>query len=120
LEKFQGVWGLTSREKAGQGVEYADDTVTMTFTGNHWVFKSGDEVLQAGTFTVDAGKDPKHFDFTVTEGGNLGRTGYAIFRFDGKRFRYCANDSGADTRPTDFTTKEGDGRYCMNWRNAKK
>lgn len=61
---------------------------------------------------------PKWFNFTSTVGGNA--TGFAVFSFDGDSFKYCATDAGPTARPTDFTTKVGDGRYCITWKKVKK
>jgi uncharacterized protein (TIGR03067 family) len=119
LEKLQGTWIAVSHEAAGQSTRTKDDTSTITFTGDKWVTKIGDAVAQSGTFAiVDAKKSPKSFNFTSIVGGNA--TGYAIYAFDGDTFKYCAQDAGPTSRPNDFATKAGDGRYFITWKKAKK
>jgi uncharacterized protein (TIGR03067 family) len=118
VSELGGTWAKVSGEEAGVATEAGAEPDTFVVEGNRWVYKSGDKVLQAGTFTIDASKSPKHFTFTVTEGGNVGGVGYAIYKRDGDTFAYCA--AGPDARPTDFTTKPGDGRYILTWKKAKK
>lgn len=113
LEKLQGVWVLVSVERNAQAVPNQDKTVTMTFSANKWVCKGAGE----GPFElVDATKDPKKWNFNNT---TMGVTGYGIYLLDGDTFKYCAHDAGPEARPADFTTKNGDGRYCLAWKRSK-
>jgi len=119
VDKLQGTWILVSREEGGQVTRPEAETITFTVTGDKWVWKDGDIVVQAGTFKlVDLTKSPKQWEYTVTEGGNIGGIGYSIYQLDGDAFQYCSTGS-SETRPTDFTTKDGDGRYCCVWKRAK-
>jgi uncharacterized protein (TIGR03067 family) len=117
LEKLQGTWILVSRAEGGQVIRAGGDSTTMTYTGNQWVWKNGQAVAQAGTWTVVAiGKTATSYNGRVTEGFNLGTGAMGIFRLEGDTFRYCEGPS----RPADFTTKRGDGCYCCTWKRAKK
>lgn len=116
LEKFQGKWTLVSREEAGRLVRAADDSTTFTVSGAEWVWKENGVVIQYGAFKLtDPSTNPKQFEFTASDGG----VGYSIYQFDGDEFKYCAHGSPA-ARPTDFTTKAGDGRYCCIWKRSEK
>jgi len=122
VSDLEGTWTQVSHQ-AGDAPVFpaADEPPTFIVAGNKWAYKSaGGGVLQAGTFTLDETTSPKHFTFTVTEGGNVGGVGYAIYKLDGDTFVYYACDAGPDARPTDFTTKPGDGRYMLTWKRAKK
>ncbi len=117
LKKLQGSWILVSRAEAGRVVLARGDSTTMTYTGNRWVWKQGQTVIQAGTWEVVAiGKTAISYNGRVTEGFNLGARAMGIFQFAGDTFKYCEGPS----RPSDFTTKQGDGCYCCTWKRAKK
>jgi uncharacterized protein (TIGR03067 family) len=117
LKKLQGTWVLVSRAEGGEVIRATDDSTTMTYTGNKWVWKRGETVVQAGTWKVVAtGKKATSYKNHVTGGGNLGAEALGIFRFEGDGFKYCEGPS----RPTDFTTRNGDGCYCCTWKRAKK
>jgi len=71
----------------------------------------------AGPFElVDATKDPKKWEFTNTTTGVIG---YGIYQIEDDTFKNCAHDADPAARPADFTTKNGDGRYCLVWKWAK-
>ena len=117
LEKLQGTWVLVSREEGGVVVRFNDDSITFIVTGNKWAWKDKGVVVQAGVWKlVDIDKAAKSYDNLATEGFNEGGTAKGIYLVEGDTLKYC---EGA-TRPTEFTTKEGDGRYCCTWKRAKK
>jgi uncharacterized protein (TIGR03067 family) len=119
-DKLQGVWFLISREAGGRVTYYGDDDTTLTFTDDKWATRLGDKVQQAGTFmVVDALGDPTSFEWTTTEGIGSGKTSSGVFRFEGDDLTYCVTTAGSDPRPSDFTTKAGDGRWCVTWRHRR-
>lgn len=113
LEKLQGAWILVSVERNAQAVPNQDKTVTMAFSANKWTALGGEGPFEL----VESTKDPKKWDFTNTAAGV---TGYGIYEIDGDSFKYCAHDAGPEARPADFTTKNGDGRYCLVWKRARQ
>jgi uncharacterized protein (TIGR03067 family) len=117
MKKLQGTWILVSRAEGGQVIRAKGDTTTMTYTGNRWVWRHGQTVVQAGTWEVVAvGKTATSYHNRVTGGANLGAQALGIFQFAGDTFKYCEGPS----RPSDFTTRQGDGCYCCTWKRAKK
>lgn len=116
LDKFQGTWTLISREEAGQVTRAEGDTITFHVTGDKWAWKENGVVIQQGTLKLtDLSKNPKQFEYTAGDGA----VGYSVYQFDRDGFKYCSTGS-PNTRPTDFTTKDGDGRYCCVWKRAKR
>lgn len=75
VSEWEGTWAKVSGEEAGVVTEAGAEPDTFVVKGNHWAYKSGDTVFQAGTFTIDETKSPKQFTFTVTEGGDNGGVG---------------------------------------------
>jgi uncharacterized protein (TIGR03067 family) len=117
LEKFQGTWVLVSTARIGKVFINDDKTRTITFSGKKWVEKRGEKVIQGGTFQLDdVAKDPKQWTIlsSITDPP---QTGFGIYQFDGDILKYCRHDELA-RRPTDFTTKDGDGRFCHVWKRA--
>src|SRR5437899_12122809 len=73
LKKFHGVWTFESVESGGKKAP-ADQLkgLTLTFAGDKYTVKKGDEVIQAGKQKLDPSKSPKAIDVTVTAGLNKG------------------------------------------------
>jgi uncharacterized protein (TIGR03067 family) len=73
FKKFHGLWTFES-VKAGGKKAPADQLkgVTVTFAGDKYTVKKGDEVIQVGTQKLDPSKSPKAIDVTATEGLNKG------------------------------------------------
>jgi uncharacterized protein (TIGR03067 family) len=115
-DKFQGTWILASREEGGQVSIATDNSTTFTVTGDRWVWKSGETVVQEGTFKLtDITKKPKEWEYaTVT-----GAVGYSIYEIDATSFKYCSTGA-ANNRPTAFNTTDGGGLYCCIWKRPAK
>ncbi len=59
--------------------------------------------------TIDPSKKPKTIDYDVIDGPTKGKRHLGIYELDGDTFKSCFGAPGAE-RPTDFTSKPGDGR----------
>jgi uncharacterized protein (TIGR03067 family) len=114
LGKLKGTWVLAAREEGGATAPADAGPTTLALADTRWETRSGGAVLRAGTFTIDASADPKRITFSGTDGV----TGHAIYKFDGDAFVYCAREGEPGSRPTDFTTKAGDGRLLMTWKRV--
>src|SRR5919108_6502390 len=66
-KKFQGTWTFESVETGGKEIPAAEfKGVTVTFEGDKYTVKKGDEVIEAATLKLDPSKSPKTLDVTVT------------------------------------------------------
>src|SRR2546425_6554267 len=73
LKKFQGTWTFEFVEAGGKEVPAAEfKGIRVTFEGDKYTVKKGDEVIQAATQKLDPSKSPKTLDVTVAEGPNKG------------------------------------------------
>jgi uncharacterized protein (TIGR03067 family) len=102
LKKLQGTWTFESVvEAGGKEVPAAEfKGVTVTFAGDKYTVKKGDEVIEVATLKLDPSKSPKAFDAMVDEGLNK-RTILGIYEISGDTFKVCFDPAGKK-RPTEF------------------
>jgi uncharacterized protein (TIGR03067 family) len=107
LKKIQGTWRFTKSVKDGKKVPKEDlAKMTITFKGDTWTVRKGDEVLQAGTHKFNPSKKLAQVDAVVTEGEGKGNTMKGIYELKGNTMRVCFDPEGK-ARPKSFTAKEG-------------
>lgn len=103
---FEGTWSLVSLEVNGNSI---GDSVRaaglrVEFSNNTVTFKTKDTMV-TGTFKLGAVKDLKTIETTVKNEVEKG-----IYAFDGKdTLKLCVSKAG-DAAPTEFKTKDGDGK----------
>jgi uncharacterized protein (TIGR03067 family) len=109
LKKFEGTWRFKSAEAEGNPVP-ADQLKDqwVTFQGDRFTLKQGNQEIRAGTLRLDPSKIPKAIDATVTEGQNKGSTVQGIYELQGDTARLCIAIPG-NARPTEF--KGGPGLF---------
>jgi uncharacterized protein (TIGR03067 family) len=121
LDKFQGVWTLSSYDAEGRNVRGREDKWTLTVRGNTWVQKdaTADEVREfGGTFAnLDPARKPPAVDLVNTDGPFKGTTNLGVYRLDADRLTLCWGDD--KTRPTEVNTRAGDRRGLMVWQRRK-
>src|SRR6516164_8701438 len=95
LKKFQGTWTFESVEAGGKEIPAAEfKGMTVTFEGDKYTVKKGDEVIQAATQKLDPSRSPKTLDATVTEGPNKGAVILAIYEISGDKLKVCFDEEG--------------------------
>jgi uncharacterized protein (TIGR03067 family) len=120
LKKFQGTWTFESVEAGGKKAP-ADEFkgVTITFAGDKFTVKKGDELIQAGTQKLDPSKSPKTIDVTMTEGLNKGAVMLGIYEIDGDTLKVCFDEEGKK-RPTEFRSTAGSQTFVNVHKRVKK
>jgi uncharacterized protein (TIGR03067 family) len=120
LKKFQGVWTFESVEAGGKRAP-ADELkdMTVTFAGDRYTVRKGDEVIQAGTQTLDPSRSPKAIDVTVTGGLKKGAVMPGIYEINADTLRVCF-DEGGKKRPTEFKSAAGSETFVNVHKRAKK
>src|SRR4051794_25699637 len=119
LKKFQGTWTFESVEAGGKKVP-ADEFkgITVTFEGDKYTVKKGDEVIQAATQKLDPSKSPKTLDATVAEGPNKGAVLLGIYEIRGDTLKVCFDPEGKK-RPTQFQSASGSQTLVVHKRVKK-
>jgi len=120
LKKFHGVWTFESVEAGGKKAP-ADGLrgLTVTFAGDKYTVKKGDEVIQVGTQKLDSSKSPKTIDVTMTEGVNKGAVMLGIYEIDGDTLKVCFDPQGKK-RSTEFKSTPGSGDFVNVHKRVKK
>lgn len=116
----EGVWSYESQVVDGEArpAEFLAP-MTITYQGDRWTLKRGDEVYSAGTQKVDPTKSPKAIDVTVTDGKRKGETLRGIYELDGDTLKTCFAPEGKG-RPTAFESKAGSGAYLSVQKRVRK
>jgi uncharacterized protein (TIGR03067 family) len=102
-EKLQGTWILAGLEQQGKPVpkaQLAKLHIKLIFSGDKVTFEYPDHT-EAGTYTLDAAKDPKTVDVVTDLNTSRG-----ILRLEGDNLMICGVPTGEE-RPEEFTTKPG-------------
>ena len=119
LKKFQGTWTFESVEAGGKKLP-ADQFkgITVTFEGDKYVVKRGDEVVEAATQKLDPSKSPKTLDAKVTDGPNKGAVILGIYEISGDTLKVCFDPEGKK-RPTEFKGVSGSQTLVVHKRVKK-
>ena len=119
LKTFQGTWTFESVEAGGKKLP-ADQFkgITVTFEGDKYVVKRGDEVVEAATQKLDPSKSPKALDVTVAEGPNKGAVMLGIYEISGDTLKVCFDPEGKK-RPTQFKSESGSQTFVVHKRVKK-
>lgn len=119
LKKFQGTWTFESVEAGGKEIPAAQfEGITVTFEGNKYSVKKGDEVIQSATQKLDPSKSPKTLDATVTDGPNKGTVILGIYEISGDTLKVCFDPEGKK-RPTEFKSGPGSQTLVVHKRVKK-
>jgi uncharacterized protein (TIGR03067 family) len=119
LKMFEGTWTFELVQAAGKEIPAAEfKGMTVTFTGDKFTVKKGDEVIQAATQKLDPSKSPKTLDVTVAEGLNKGAVMLGIYEISGDTLKVCFDPEGKK-RPTQFKGASGAQTFVIHKRVKK-
>ena len=120
LAMMQGEWSMVSGSADGQPMPAQmlglmkrvcqGDEATTTMSGRIFI---------KAKIIIDPSKKPKTIDYQMTGGFTKGQKQLGIYELEGDSFKSCFGKPGAE-RPTDFTSKPGDGRTLSVWKREKR
>ena len=118
--EIEGEWAMTSAVFNGQPLDPMMVKFCKRVTrGNVTTVLAGPQIMLKAQFTLDPSKNPNAIDYKNLHGGNKGKSQLGIFEHRGKELKICVSAPG-NPRPTDFSSKPGDGRNYTVWRLDKK
>jgi uncharacterized protein (TIGR03067 family) len=119
LARLQGEWSMVSGSADGQEMpEEIRKQLKRVCKGDEATTTMGDRVILKAKISVDPSQKPKTINYQMTDGLTKGKTQLGIYELDGDTFKSCFSAPG-DPRPTDFTSKPGDGRTLTVWKKEK-
>jgi uncharacterized protein (TIGR03067 family) len=117
-DKFQGTWEFTFFEQDGKE-DATKKGNTVTIAADKFTVRAKDQIVQAGTFKLDATQKPRAIDAAVTEGEGKGGTMLGIYEIDGDTHKVCFDPAGKK-RPTEFKSAAGSGQFFVVAKRVKK
>jgi uncharacterized protein (TIGR03067 family) len=119
LKKFQGTWTFESVAAGGKEIPASEfKGMTVTFEGDKFTVKKGDEVIQVAIQKLDPSRSPKTLDVTVTDGLNKGAVMLGIYEISGDTLKVCFDPEGKK-RPTEFKGASGSQTLVVHKRIQK-
>jgi uncharacterized protein (TIGR03067 family) len=94
---LEGTWTIVSLN--GQPLD-ADMTMTISFKGGSYSQAVNGNVLETGTFKLDATKTPMILDLTIVTGDDAGKAQLGIVEVTGQEAKFGLAEPGATSRPT--------------------
>ena len=111
---MQGTWKWVTQEGAQHPASAEDlEKTTIMFSGDKWIIRDGDKVIQAGTQKLNATKKPSQIDTVATEGPDKGDIMLGIYELKGDTLKVCFDPKGKE-RPSSFTAKAGQLSGTLN------
>ena len=119
LAQLQGEWSMVSGSADGQPMpDEMRKQMKRVCKGDETTTTMGGRIFLKSKITLDPSKKPKTIDYQMTDGFTKGKTQLGIYEVDGDTFKSCFGKPDGD-RPTDFTSKPGDGRTLSVWKREK-
>ena len=120
-ELIQGAWRPVSGEQGGTAQDDAKEHL-LTFEGDMFSIKRGDQQFIKGTFTLDPSQKPKTIDMKVTEGRkeeDKGKMVRGIYEVSKDTLKWCTAEPGSEDRPKEFATMAGNRHMLVTLKREK-
>jgi uncharacterized protein (TIGR03067 family) len=119
LAQLQGEWSMVSGSADGQPMpDQMLKQMKRVCKGDEITATMGAQLFFKARITIDPSKKPRTIDYDMIEGFTKGKKQLGIYEVEGDTLRSCFGKPGAE-RPTDFTSKPGDGRTASVWKRNK-
>jgi uncharacterized protein (TIGR03067 family) len=116
---LQGEWSMVSGSADGRQMpEETRKQMKRVCKGDEATTTMGGQMFMKAKITIDPSKKPKAIDYDMIEGFTKGQKQLGIYEVTEDTFKSCFAKPGAE-RPTDFTSKPGDGRTSSIWKREK-
>ena len=120
IAQLQGEWSMVAGSADGSAMPDAmREGARRVCKENETTVTVGGLLIMKAKFTIDPSRKPKTIDYQMIDGQTKGKKQLGIYEVDGDTFKSCFGKPGAE-RPTDFTSKPGDGRTLSVWKREKQ
>jgi uncharacterized protein (TIGR03067 family) len=120
MAQLQGEWSMVSGSADGQPMpDEMRKQMKRVCRGDEATTTMAGQLYIKAKITIDPSKKPKTIDYQMTDGFTKGKKQLGIYEVDGDTFSSCFGKPGAE-RPTEFTSKPGDGRTLSVWKREKR
>jgi uncharacterized protein (TIGR03067 family) len=121
LKAMQGRWSATIAETDGKPPSKEDASLKLILIvqGDKYQVVHDKNVISGGTLKLDATKNPRTVDATLTEGPFKGLVQKGIYEINGDKMTAVFAKPGKD-RPTKFKTKEGSEQSIVQYERIQK
>ena len=117
--QLQGEWSMVSGSADGNAMPDAlRETAKRVCKGDETTVTVGEQLLMKAKFALDPSRKPKTIDYQMIDGPTKGKKQLGIYELEGDTVKFCFGSPGSE-RPTDFTSKPGDGRTLSVWKRKK-
>jgi uncharacterized protein (TIGR03067 family) len=120
MAQLQGEWLMVSGSSDGQSMPApVAKKMKRVCKGDEVTTTIGGQIFFKAKISIDPSKKPRTMNYQMTEGLTKGQEQLGIYELEGDTFRSSFGKPGAE-RPTDFTSKAGDGRTVSVWKRNKQ
>ena len=117
--QLQGEWSMVSGSADGSAMPDAmRETAKRVCKGDETTVTVGGQLIMKANFALDPSRKPKTIDYQMIDGPTKGKKQLGIYEATGDTAKFCFGSPGAE-RPTDFTSKPGDGRTVSEWKRKQ-
>ena len=108
-ENFKGNWSAVSMKMDGRDApEDFLKNFRCRFEEKTYNNTLGKEVVEEGSYTIDASKTPKTIDFDIKKGPDEGKKQLGIYKIEGDKLTIVLTEAGSKTRPKSFKAEDGE------------
>ena len=118
LQTLQGTWNVLAGNEGGK--TFPPPRVKgakMVVKGNTMKVNEQDKQLEM-TFTLDATREPKSIDMTITAGKRKGEMARGVYAIDGEMLKICFAPQGSP-RPGIFLPRQGSAEMLFVMKRAQ-
>jgi uncharacterized protein (TIGR03067 family) len=108
-EAFKGNWSIHSITIDGRAApEDLVKNFRCHFDEKTYSDTVANEVIEEGSYTIDASKTPKTIDFDIKKGRKEGKRQLGIYKIEGGKITLVMTQAGSTERPKSFKAESGD------------
>jgi uncharacterized protein (TIGR03067 family) len=108
-ESFKGNWSIVSMKMDGRSApEDLVKNFRCRFEEKTYNNTIASDVVEEGSYTIDASKTPRTIDFDIKKGHDEGKKQLGIYKLEGDKLTLVLTEPGSTTRPKSFKAEAGD------------